>query len=59
MNKKPVIRMQVRYKNEIHQWLTLRAAKNNRSLNGELIDILIRTIETESQAANKAVTITN
>ena len=54
MNKSPVIKVQVRYKNEIHQWLTIRAARNNRSLNGELMDILIRAMEAESQATNKA-----
>ena len=53
MNKKPVIRMQVRYKSEVHQWLTERAAKNNRSLNGELMDILISAMEAENQATNK------
>ena len=34
------IRTQVRIPEGIHRWLTSRATKHTRSLNGELVDIL-------------------
>lgn len=34
------IRTQVRMPKGVHEWLTGRAAKHTRSLNGELVDIL-------------------
>lgn len=54
MKKQPVVRMQVRYKHEIHQWLNERAKQNNRSMNGELMDILLRAKEDEAQTNDKA-----
>ena len=38
---------QVRMPAEVHKWLTARAARNNRSMNGELIDILEKAKEAE------------
>ena len=40
-------RTQVRMPTNVHQWLTARAARNNRSMNGELIDILEKAKEAE------------
>lgn len=37
---KQVIRIQTRYQPDLHQWLKDRAKRNNRSLNGELMEVL-------------------
>lgn len=38
---------QVRVPVELHKWLTMRAQQHNRSMNGELVDILEKTKEAE------------
>jgi len=53
------VRTQTRIPENVHQWLTERAKRNDRSMNAELVRILRERMENESQAANKAVTITN
>jgi predicted HicB family RNase H-like nuclease len=37
---KQVIRTQTRYQPDIHQWLVAQAKASNRSLNGQLMEIL-------------------
>jgi predicted HicB family RNase H-like nuclease len=37
---KQVIRTQTRYQPDIHQWLAAQAKASNRSLNGQLMEIL-------------------
>ena len=52
MQKKPVIRVQTRYQQDLHKGLTDRARRNNRSLNGELMEILKEALTgTAEQAA--------
>ena len=53
------VRTQTRIPENVHQWLTERAKRNDRSMNAELVRILRERMENESQATNKAVTITN
>jgi plasmid stability protein len=48
------IRVQTRYPADIHQWLTERAARNNRSMNGELVDILEKVKEEDEQKPKQA-----
>ena len=38
---------QARMPADVHQWLAGRAARNNRSMNGELVDILQKAKEAE------------
>ena len=38
---------QARMPADLHQWLSNRAARNNRSMNGELVDILQKAKEAE------------
>ena len=47
------VRTQTRIPENVHQWLTERAKRNDRSMNAELVRILRERMETESQAANK------
>ena len=53
------VRTQTRIPENVHQWRTERAKRNDRSMNAELVRILRERMENESQATNKAVTITN
>jgi predicted HicB family RNase H-like nuclease len=46
---KPVIRTQTRYQPDLHQWLATRAKQNNRSLNGELMEVLKQLKEAEQK----------
>lgn len=45
MHNKVKIRVQTRYQPEVHAWLVKRAQRNNRSLNGELMEILKQTMQ--------------
>ena len=45
---------QVRMPVDVHQWLAGRAARNNRSMNGELVDILKKAKEEDEQKTNQA-----
>ena len=45
---------QVRMPADVHQWLTSRAGRNNRSMNGELVDILKKAKEEDEQKTNQA-----
>ncbi len=51
MQTKPVIRIQTRYQPEVHQWLTVQARANNRSLNGQLMEILKDAMEGKAEQA--------
>ena len=42
-------RTQVRFPTDIHQWLTERARRNDRSMNAELVRILRETKEKEAE----------
>ena len=53
MQSKPTIRVQTRYKPDIHQWLVNRAGQHNRSLNGELMEILKEVKEGTTEKAAK------
>ena len=41
------VRTQTRFKPDLHAWLVDRAKQNNRSFNGELVDILQKAKEAE------------
>lgn len=47
MNQPQETRTQVRFPSDIHQWLTERARRNDRSMNAELVRILRETKEQE------------
>ena len=47
---KSVIRTQTRYQPDLHAWLADRAKQNNRSLNGELMEVLKQLKEAEQKA---------
>ncbi|MEN9503057.1 MAG: hypothetical protein RI964_2342 [Pseudomonadota bacterium] len=51
MQTKPVIRVQTRYQPDIHQWLINRAGQHNRSMNGELMEILKEVKEGTAEKA--------
>lgn len=53
MQTSEIVRVQTRYPSEIHQWMKDRAARNNRSMNGELIDILEKVKEADEQESQK------
>lgn len=50
MTTKLVIRTQTRYQPDIHQWLAEKAKSSNRSLNGQLMEILKKAKEAEQKA---------
>ena len=43
------VRTQTRFKPDLHAWLADRAKRNNRSLNGELMEVLKQLKETEQK----------
>ena len=43
------IRTQTRFKLDLHAWLADRAKRNNRSLNGELMEVLKQLKEAEEK----------
>lgn len=45
---------QARMPADVHQWLAGRAVRNNRSMNGELVDILKKAKEEDEQKTNQA-----
>lgn len=49
MQKKPIVRVQTRYTEDIHSWLGSRAGRNKRSMNSELIYILEKVKESEER----------
>ena len=44
---------QARMPSNVHKWLADRAKRNNRSMNGELVDILEKTKEAEEEQAKQ------
>lgn len=44
-----VIKTQARYQPDVHAWLSKRAKRNNRSMNGELMEILKNVRAQEEQ----------
>lgn len=46
-------RTQVRMPVETHKWIIQSAAKNNRSMNGEIVRMLNEVIEREKEEAEK------
>jgi len=54
MTTKLVIRVQTRYQADIHQWLAEKAKSSNRSLNGQLMEILKKAKEEEEEQKARA-----
>ncbi|MFM2318730.1 MAG: hypothetical protein RLZZ215_1351 [Pseudomonadota bacterium] len=54
MNQSQETRTQVRFPSDIHQWLTERARRNDRSMNAELVRILRETKEAEEHKPSEA-----